>query len=107
MKETTATKRTTTKTTPFDPANYIHTREDCALYLQAAMDEAPGDATFFVRSLGHVARSKGMAKAAKAAGVTREALYRSLSEQGNPGLQTVFRILDFLGVAFVVKSKAA
>lgn len=99
--------RTKIKTTPFDPARYIQTPKDCALYLQAAMEEAPGDVAFFVRSLGHVARSKGMAKAAKAAGVTREALYRSLSEQGNPGLQTVFRVLDFLGVAFAVTPKAA
>lgn len=107
MKKTTATKRTTLKTYPFDPAHYIRTPEDCALYLQAAMEEAPGDVAFFVSALGDVARSMGMSKAAKAAGVTREALYRSLSEQGNPGLQTVFRILDFLGVGFVVKSKAA
>ena len=103
MKKKTS-KRVKIETTPYDPADYLETPKDCAAYLEAAMEEAPGDVAFFASALGDVARSKGMTKIAKAAGVSPETLYRSLSADGNPGLQTVFRVLDFLGIRFAVKA---
>ncbi len=46
----------------------------------------------------------GKTQLAKVAGVCRETLYRSLSADGSPGLQTVFRVLDFLGIRFAVRA---
>jgi len=46
----------------------------------------------------NVAQSRQMAKVAKDAGVQRETLYRSLSEQGNPTLETLSSVLAALGM---------
>jgi hypothetical protein len=39
-----------------------------------------------------------MTRVAEGAGVQRETLYRSLTEQGNPTFQTLLSVLDFLGL---------
>ena len=49
-------------------------------------------------ALGDIARSKGMASIAEATGLGRESLYKSLSENGNPELATVLKVVDALGL---------
>jgi probable addiction module antidote protein len=44
-----------------------------------------------------------MAKIAKSAGLTREGLYRSLSANGNPELDTVMKVTKSLGLQLTVK----
>ena len=56
------------KTSRFDVTDYLQTPEDCAGYLEACMDEAPGDVAFLAEALGDVARARGMARIAKEAG---------------------------------------
>lgn len=76
----------TLKTAKWDVQDALQTPEDCALFVQAAIDEA-GDAPAFIASvLGEVARSRGMAQTARDAGISREGLYKALSADGNPGL---------------------
>jgi probable addiction module antidote protein len=59
-------------------------------------DDEP--ATFLV-ALRHVVMAHGgMAKIAKAANLNRESLYKALSLNGNPGLQTIKTILSVLGM---------
>lgn len=48
---------TITETRPYDAAVYLQTEEDCALYLQAVIDEADGDAAMIVTALGEIARA--------------------------------------------------
>ncbi len=85
-----------TKTRPFDAAAYLRTKRDMADYLNAAMEE--GDPVLVIAALGDVARAKGMATAAKAAGVGRTSLYKALSAEGNPEFATVFKIAQSLGL---------
>lgn len=92
------------KTSRFDVTDYLKTPEDCAAYLEASMDEAPGDVAFLAEALGDVARAHGMARVAKKAGVSRESLYRSLSAEGNPELETVLRVAKSLGVRLAFKA---
>jgi probable addiction module antidote protein len=47
----------------------------------------------FLASLGNVVRSKGLAEIADKAGVSRQSLYRALSPDGNPPMETVRRVL--------------
>ncbi len=47
--------------------------------------------------LGDVARAKGMTQVAKDAGLSRESLYRTLSEEGNPSLLTILKVLGPVG----------
>jgi probable addiction module antidote protein len=87
-----------TKTTTYDVAAYLHTPEDMAAYLDAWLDEAPEDAAGIARALGDIARAKGMTQVAKDAGLSRESLYRALSEDGNPSFATVLKVAKALGV---------
>ena len=84
--------------TPYDVAEHLRTPEEMAAYLDAWLEEAPEDASGIARALGDIARAKGMAQVAKDAGLSRESLYRALSEQGNPSFATVLKVARALGV---------
>lgn len=92
-------------TRPFDPASYLETEEDILYYLEAAMEG--NDAKHIASALGDVARSKGMSDIAKKAGLGRQALYKALSEDVNPTLETLVSVLGALGLALTVQKKAA
>ncbi len=83
----------------FDPANYIETVEDAAHYLTAAAEG--GDAAHFASALGDIARARNMSKLARDTGLTREGLYKALSGDGNPSLDTAMRVLNSLGIRLV------
>jgi probable addiction module antidote protein len=88
------------KTIPWDSAAYLKTSEDIAEYLEAAFED--GDPALVAAALGDVARSKGMAKIARAAGLGRESLYKALSRDGNPELITVLKVMRALGLKLKV-----
>lgn len=90
--------KTKTKTTPYDVAEFLRTPEEMAAYLDAWLDEAPDDVSGIARALGDIARAKGMSLVAKESGLSRESLYRALSENGNPSLATVLKVARALGV---------
>ena len=85
-----------TVTTPYDVAEHLHTAEDMAAYLEARMEEAPSDAAFIAKALGDIARARGMSEVAGNAGLSRESLYKALSGDRNPTLDTVLKVLDAL-----------
>ena len=58
-------------------------------YLDAWLTEAPDDAAGIARALGDIARARGMSQVARDAGLSRESLYKALSENGNPSFATV------------------
>lgn len=83
----------------FDAADYLESEEQCAAYLEAALEE--GDSKLIAAALGDIARAKGMTQVAREAGVSRESLYRSLSETGNPEFSTVLKVIKALGLKLV------
>jgi probable addiction module antidote protein len=98
MPKTAAKKSTKTKTTPYDVAEHLRTPEEMAAYLDAWLEEAPDDVAGIARALGAIARAKGMSQVAKDAGLSRESLYRALSEDGNPSFATILKVAKALGV---------
>lgn len=92
---------------PFDAADYLQSDEDCALYLQACLEDAPGDTVLFSRALGDVARARGMMQLARDTGMSREGLYKALGENGNPSFATVMKVLGALGLKFHVEPQVA
>lgn len=86
------------KTTRWDVLDHLKTDKDCRLYIEACFEEAGDDPVFIVKALGDVARAKGMMQIARETGLTREALYRSLSASGNPSFATVAKVARALGV---------
>ena len=86
------------KTSSYDVAEHLRTTEEMAAYLDAWLEEAPDDVSGNARALGDIARAKGMSQVAKEAGLSRESLYRALSEGGNPSFATVLKVARALGV---------
>ena len=89
-----------TKTVAYDVAEQLRTPEEMAAYLDAWLEEAPEDAAGIARALGDIARAKGMSQVARDAGLSRESLYKALSENGNPSFATVLKVVRALGVKF-------
>ena len=83
-------------TQPFDAAEYLDSPEMISAYLDAALAE--GDTALFAAALGDIAKARGMSDIARNAGVTREALYKALSEKGDPRLSTLFGVIKALGL---------
>jgi probable addiction module antidote protein len=89
-----------TKTVAYDVAEQLRSPEEMAAYLDAWLEEAPEDAAGITRALGDIARAKGMSQVARDAGLSRESLYKALSETGNPSFATVLKVARALGVKF-------
>ena len=85
----------TTETRPFDPAAYLDSPEAMLAYLDGAF--ADGDAGEIADALGVVARARGMSHIAEETGLTRQALYKALSSDGNPEFATVLKVIRALG----------
>ena len=89
------------KLTKYDPATALVDDEEVAAFLADALET--GDAAFVAKSLGVVARAKGMAQIAVKTGLSREQLYRSFSAEGNPTLKTTLAVMKALGVDLTAK----
>jgi len=83
-------------TMPYDGAKYLKTPKQIAAYLEVSFED--GDPQIIAMALGEIARSKGMTTLAKKTGLSREALYTALSEEGNPTLTTLLKVMSALGL---------
>lgn len=90
------------KFTRWDAADYLATEEDIELYLEAAQEEAGDDPAFMTLVLSDIARSRNMTQLAKDAGMTRAGLYKALSPDGNPRMNTVHKIAKALGLKVTI-----
>ena len=91
-------------TTPFDPADYLTDEAHTTAYLQAAAEEAAenGNNSILLDAIQTAAKAHGMADLAKATGIPRESLYRSLREGTSPRYDTVSKILNALGMTITL-----
>ena len=84
----------------FDIVDFLESDEALVEYLNVALEE--NDPRYFAKALGNVARAKGMSSISEASGLGRQALYRALSNEGNPRIDTLFRVLDSLNVRLAI-----
>jgi probable addiction module antidote protein len=89
----------------YDPAAALNTPEDIAVFVNDAFET--GDAQYIAKAMGVVARAKGMSGLASGTGLSREQLYRSFSEKGNPTLKTMLAVMRVLGLDMTVKTHSA
>ena len=74
---------------------------EAAAYLEAAIDE--GDPSGLMIALRRLAEARGgIATIAERTGLSRETLYRTLSERGNPRLSSLSAILQATGLKLAV-----
>jgi len=83
------------KTSKYDIVDYLDRNEIVAEYLDLAFES--GDISRISAALGNVARAKGMTRIARATGLSREQLYKTLSPEGKPELSTVLKVMSALG----------
>lgn len=87
-----------TQTSTYDVAEHLRTPEEMALYLDACIEEADGDAAFIAKALGDIARARGMSQVAKDTGLSRESLYKALSGERSPTFDTILKVTKALGM---------
>ena len=93
-----------TVTVPYNVSDQLRTPKEMAAYLDAWLTDAPDDVAGIARALGDIARAKGMSQVARKAGLSRESLYKALSEDGNPSLATVLKVAHALGLRLHAKA---
>jgi probable addiction module antidote protein len=91
----------TERLTPYDPAEDLGSEEAIAIFMAEAFQT--NDVGYISHALGVVARAKGMAQIAEQTGLSREQLYRSFSEKGNPTLKTTLAVMNALGIQLTTK----
>ncbi|MDO5697277.1 MAG: putative addiction module antidote protein [Dermatophilus congolensis] len=84
--------------TPYDAADYLTSPETAAAYLEATIEESGDDPAAILRALGAIARSGNLSELARRTGMSREGLYKALSEEGNPSFLTVLKVTQALGL---------
>lgn len=85
----------------YDPAEDLCSDEAVSIYMTEAFKT--NDTSYIAHALGVVARAKGMAHIAKQTGLSREQLYRSFSDHGNPTLKTTLAVMKALGLEIALK----
>jgi probable addiction module antidote protein len=90
-------------------ADQIETKEDVIGMLEAVIELAiqENDPEYLLKTIGNIARSKGMAQIARELNLDRASLYKSLSPAGNPSFFTVMKVLDNLGFQLNITQKKA
>ena len=91
--------------TTYDPAEELDSDEAIAVFMAEALDT--DDAGYIAHALGVVARAKGMTQIALETGLSREQLYRSFSQKGNPTLKTTLAVMRALGLKLTATSTNA
>mgnify|MGYP006272942679 CR=1 FL=1 len=97
----------TTELKEWDGSKYLKSPEAIAIYLNDMLNdpEASKDPSMLIQALGVVARAKGMTEIARETGLSRESLYKALSEDGNPSFATVMKVLQALSIELHTKAK--
>lgn len=93
------------ETHPFDAAEFLGRPEAQAELLADAF--ASGEAGYIKLALGTVARAQGMTALAEEVGLSRQGLYKALSEDGDPKLSTLVEVARALGFRLTVEPIAA
>lgn len=90
---------------PFRAADYLRSNAEIAAYIEAMLGD--GDARAVPIALRTVASALGgMNALAERTGLSRETLYRTLSEKGNPRLDTLASLLAAFGLRLSVQPMA-
>ena len=89
-----------TEYAPFDASSHLDNEEVIAEYLTAAAEDE--DQNVLLAALANVAKARGMARVAGAAGLGRESLYKTLAPGSHPRFETIRAILRALNVEMAV-----
>ena len=83
------------KTTKFEIADYLDSKEMIAEYLNTVLEE--GNSPDLLAAIGHIAKAIGMNKIAESTGISRSSLSKSLSDGAKPNFETIIKVLRAIG----------
>jgi len=86
----------------WDVTEHMDNEEYISEYLKAAFES--GDISEITRALGDVARARNMSDLAEKMGISRQGLYKTLSENGNPEFATIQKLITALGLQMSIIS---
>jgi len=91
----------------YDSADYLDNEDEILLYLNetARTSNSPKR---IAHALGVAARARvrNMSQLARDTGISREGLYKALSDKGNPSLETVLQVSRALGLRLAFEAAA-
>jgi probable addiction module antidote protein len=88
---------------PFDAAEYFDSEEAQQRLLKDAL--ASHNARYLANALGVIARAKGLSNLERQTGIKRQTLHKSFGENGNPTLETLWTVVDAIGLDLDLKPK--
>ena len=90
----------------FDAADYLENLDDVAVFLEVALEDSAEDPSALPHALGIIARSQNMSELARRVGMSRDGLYKALSDEGNPTWSTILKVTNALGLRFELHTVA-
>ena len=89
----------------FDVAEHLTDDQAITEYLTIVMEE--NNPAALAEALGNIARARGMTEIAKASGIPREALYKTLRPASQPRFEIISRACSALGLKPTVTTEHA
>ena len=83
------------RTSRFDIADYLDSKEMIAEYLNTVLEE--GNNADLINAIRHIAKAIGMTKIAEETGLSRPSLYKALSDGAKPQFATIMKVLKAIG----------
>ena len=83
---------------PWDSAEYLHSRDDICLYLEAVAEEDPGDGSLVCIALSNIVRAQSVGNLDGEFGEVCNGLRDALSDAKGPCLTTFIRFTNALGM---------
>ena len=84
----------------FGVTEFLDSDELQVAYLNAALAE--NDPGYFAKALGNVARAKGIPKESEAGAAGWQSPHRTLSDEGDPRINVLFKVLETLNARLVI-----
>jgi len=85
----------TIKTKPFDASEYLDNPEMMLEYIQFMLEENGIEG--FQRALGYVAKAQGMSEVFRKTNLSRQNLYKALTPDSPPKLDTIKKVVEAVG----------
>ena len=90
--------------TKWDVVDHLETKEDVRLFIEACIEEDPGDGSLIRAALNDVARARKSARWGRDSDINNEVFEEALSENGNPSFASVLIALRELGMQLRVSA---
>ena len=82
-------------TKQWDAVEYLDSPEMIREYLRVSFEE--GDTEQLLMAIGQVAKAQGISEIARKANLSRQNLYKALSQGSSPQFETIRKVVEALG----------